>query len=220
MFPYAHSPSLCLTLISNIKISKHIPYLRLFTVLVSQKRLMLDIISWNIKRSDFMLINKRLSHNSPYIFNSEAWSHVTIPFLIYRSHYCAYELDARWQWETRHWNLAICGKQISLTDTTYKLSSDISLIDTIYKLSSEIPICGIEKWNKPTTVAVWSKVWNVFGRSNTGIVDSNTTRGVLSVRVYSVRVLTMGWCPVQWVIPTVYEIHASRLILMGTGQRA
>jgi hypothetical protein len=28
------------------------------------------------------------------------------------------------------------------------------------------------------TMAAWSKVWTVFARSNTGIVDSNPTRGM------------------------------------------
>jgi hypothetical protein len=48
----------------------------------------------------------------------------------------------------------------------------------------------------------------------------------MSVRVYSVcavlcvgRGLARGWSPVQGVVPAVYKIHSSRLILMGKQTR-
>jgi hypothetical protein len=58
----------------------------------------------------------------------------------------------------------------------------------------------------PITVAVRSKVWNIFACSNTGIVGSNPTRDMY-VCVYSMFVLgsglATGWSPVQGVLPTV-----------------
>jgi hypothetical protein len=60
----------------------------------------------------------------------------------------------------------------------------------------------------PVTVAARSKVWNVFARSNAGIVDSKPTRG-MDVCVYSVFVLgsglATGYSLVQGVLPNVLE---------------
>jgi hypothetical protein len=60
---------------------------------------------------------------------------------------------------------------------------------------------------------VRSTVWNVFARSNTGIVGLNPTRG-RAVCVYSVFVLscvgsglTTGWSSVQIVLPIVCKIR-------------
>jgi hypothetical protein len=46
--------------------------------------------------------------------------------------------------------------------------------------------------SRPITVAARPKAWNVFARSNTGIVGSNPTEG-MDVYVYSVFVSTP--CP-------------------------
>jgi hypothetical protein len=55
---------------------------------------------------------------------------------------------------------------------------------------------------RPITVAVRSKVRNVFARSNTGIVDSNPTRGtVLRMSFYSVPVVLCIERPCEWLIP-------------------
>jgi hypothetical protein len=67
----------------------------------------------------------------------------------------------------------------------------------------------------PTPVAARSKAWNVFVRSNTGILGSNPTRGMnVCVRLFYVCVvlcvgsgLAMGWSPVQGVLPTVYGLR-------------
>jgi hypothetical protein len=62
----------------------------------------------------------------------------------------------------------------------------------------------------PITVAAPSRAWNVFARSNTGMVGSNPIQGMDVVCVYSVFVLSCvgsglasGWSPVQGVLPTV-----------------
>jgi hypothetical protein len=58
----------------------------------------------------------------------------------------------------------------------------------------------------PIAVATPSAAWNVFARSNTGIVGSNPTRG-MDVRVYCVFVLSSslptGWSPIQKFLPTL-----------------
>jgi hypothetical protein len=67
---------------------------------------------------------------------------------------------------------------------------------------------------KPITVAARSKAWNVFVRSNPGIMGSNPTRGMdVCVRLFCVcdvlcasSVLATGWSPAQGVLPTVYRI--------------
>jgi hypothetical protein len=71
-------------------------------------------------------------------------------------------------------------------------------------------------------VVARSKARNVFARSNIGIVRLN--RGIDTVWVSSVFVLSgvgsglaTGLIPVQGVLPTVYKIHSSILILMGYG---
>jgi hypothetical protein len=66
----------------------------------------------------------------------------------------------------------------------------------------------------PVTVAVRSKAWTVFARSNTGIVGSNPNRGVdICVRLFYVCVILCSgsglatvWTPLQGVLPTVYRI--------------
>jgi hypothetical protein len=59
---------------------------------------------------------------------------------------------------------------------------------------------------QPITVVARSKAWNVFARSNTGIVGSNPTKG-MDVCVYFVFVLGYGFAtglsPIQAVLPTV-----------------
>jgi hypothetical protein len=63
----------------------------------------------------------------------------------------------------------------------------------------------------PITVATLSKAWNVFPRSNTGIVDSNPTKSTdVCLPLVCVCVvlcvgsgLATGWSPVQGVLPTV-----------------
>jgi hypothetical protein len=53
---------------------------------------------------------------------------------------------------------------------------------------------GIDGWNdsiKPVTVASRSEAWNVFARSNAGIVGSNPTQGMdVCVWVYFVFMLS------------------------------
>jgi hypothetical protein len=63
----------------------------------------------------------------------------------------------------------------------------------------------------PVTVAARSKAWHVFVRLNTGIVGSNSARG-MDVCVYPVFVLSCvgsglatGWSLVQGVLPIVYK---------------
>jgi hypothetical protein len=65
----------------------------------------------------------------------------------------------------------------------------------------------------PITVAAQSKAWNVFARSNTGIVGSNPNQG-MDVCVYSVFTLpcvdsgfATGWSPVQGVVPSVLRLR-------------
>jgi hypothetical protein len=57
----------------------------------------------------------------------------------------------------------------------------------------------------PIIVAAQSKAWNLFARSNTGIVGSNPIQS-MSVYVHSVFVLgsclATSWSPVQGVLPT------------------
>jgi hypothetical protein len=60
-------------------------------------------------------------------------------------------------------------------------------------------------------VAARSKAWTVFARSNTGVVGSNRTQGmVVCVRLFCVCVvpcvgsgLTMSWSPVKGVLPCI-----------------
>jgi hypothetical protein len=76
-------------------------------------------------------------------------------------------------------------------------------------------------------VAARSKARNIFARSNTEIVDSNPTRGMdICKRFFWLYVLcrerpcdrTDHPSKVSYQLPCI--IHSSRLILMGTGQRA
>jgi hypothetical protein len=61
----------------------------------------------------------------------------------------------------------------------------------------------------PITVAARPETWNVFVRSNTGIVGSNPTWGMDDcIRLFCVCAvlctesgLAMGWSPVQGVLP-------------------
>jgi hypothetical protein len=61
--------------------------------------------------------------------------------------------------------------------------------------------------NLPITVSSRSKAWNVFARSNAGIVGSNPTRDMdVCLRLFCVCVcsdLAKGWFSVQGVLPTV-----------------
>jgi hypothetical protein len=65
----------------------------------------------------------------------------------------------------------------------------------------------------PVTVDAQSTAWTVFGRSNTGIVCLNPTRGMdVCVRLFCVcvvlcvgRGLATGLSPVQGVLPAVYK---------------
>jgi hypothetical protein len=67
---------------------------------------------------------------------------------------------------------------------------------------------------EPITVAAWSKAWTVFALSNTGVVDSNPTGDMdVCVRLFCVCVvlrvgsgLATDWCPIQGVLPSVYNI--------------
>jgi hypothetical protein len=59
-------------------------------------------------------------------------------------------------------------------------------------------------------MAAQYKTWNVFSRSNTGIVGSNPTRGMDVYVLYSV---CRDWSPVQGVLPTVYELLYVYIIL-------
>jgi hypothetical protein len=58
----------------------------------------------------------------------------------------------------------------------------------------------------PITVAARSRAWNVFARSNTGIVHSNPPEG-MDVCVHYVFALgsglALGWSPVRGVLPTL-----------------
>jgi hypothetical protein len=64
----------------------------------------------------------------------------------------------------------------------------------------------------PITLAALSRAWTIFARSNTGVVGSNTTRGMdVCVRLFCVvpcvgSGLATGWSPIQGVLPTVYRI--------------
>jgi hypothetical protein len=63
----------------------------------------------------------------------------------------------------------------------------------------------------PITVGAEAKAWTVFAHSNTGILGSNSTRGMdVCVRLLCVCVLlrsgsglVTGWSPLQGVLPTV-----------------
>jgi hypothetical protein len=65
----------------------------------------------------------------------------------------------------------------------------------------------VGKFSKSITVAALSKAWTVFARSNTGVVDSNSTRGMdIYICLFCVYVvlcidvgLTNSWSPVQGV---------------------
>jgi hypothetical protein len=60
-------------------------------------------------------------------------------------------------------------------------------------------------------VAVRSKAWTVFARSNTGIVGSNPAQGMdVCLRLFCVCVgsgLATCWSPVQGALPTVYSLR-------------
>jgi hypothetical protein len=63
-------------------------------------------------------------------------------------------------------------------------------------------------------MAAPSKAWTAFYRSKTGVLDSNTIRGMdVCVPLFCVYVilcvgsgLATGWYPIQGVLPTVYKI--------------
>jgi hypothetical protein len=64
--------------------------------------------------------------------------------------------------------------------------------------------------SRPIRVVARSKAWTVFARSNTGILGSNSTWGIVCVRLFCVCAvlctddgLATGWSPVQGVLPTV-----------------
>jgi hypothetical protein len=79
----------------------------------------------------------------------------------------------------------------------------------------QLPPILMQMWRSPAdiTVAARSKAWTVFARSNTGIVDSNPTRGMdVCVSLLCVCVvlcvgsgLATGWSPVRGVLPAVYK---------------
>jgi hypothetical protein len=78
----------------------------------------------------------------------------------------------------------------------------------------DIHLLITDKWHVPTTVAAQSKAWTVFARSNTGIVGSNPTQGmVVCVRLFCCVVLCVGsglatgWFPDQGVLQTVYRLR-------------
>jgi hypothetical protein len=52
----------------------------------------------------------------------------------------------------------------------------VKIVLTVLKNKTDLYLCMI--WNTLNTVAVRSKAWTVFARSNAGIVDSNPTRGM------------------------------------------
>jgi hypothetical protein len=60
-------------------------------------------------------------------------------------------------------------------------------------------------------VAARSEAWTGFARSNTGIVDSNTTQGMdVCLRLFYVCAgggLATSWSPVQGVLPTVLGLR-------------
>jgi hypothetical protein len=79
---------------------------------------------------------------------------------------------------------------------------------------------------QPFTVVVLSKARIVFARSNSAIMGSSRTREMyerlrflLFVLTYLGSDLTTSWSPVQGVLPAVYKIHNSRLILNGKQAR-
>jgi hypothetical protein len=74
----------------------------------------------------------------------------------------------------------------------------------------------VQKYQLPRTtitMAVRSKAWTVFARSNTGVVDSNHTRGMnVCLHLFCVFVvqfvgsgLAAGWSPTQGILPPVYD---------------
>jgi hypothetical protein len=82
---------------------------------------------------------------------------------------------------------------------------------------------GRSQW--PITVAVQSKAWTVFARSNTVVVGSNPTRDmVVYVRLLCFFVvlyvgsgLAMGWFSVQGVLQTVYRIKKMKKLSRSKG---
>jgi hypothetical protein len=74
-----------------------------------------------------------------------------------------------------------------------------------------IHISGKVKVKLPLTVAARPKAWTVFARSNTGVVDSNPTRGMdVCMHLFCVCValcigsgLATGWSPVQGDLPCI-----------------
>jgi hypothetical protein len=81
-------------------------------------------------------------------------------------------------------------------------------------LASKFINCICKSTLVPIIAAAQSKEWNIFARSNTGIMGSNPTRGMdVGVRLFCICVvlcvgsgLATGWSPVQEVLPTVYSI--------------
>jgi hypothetical protein len=78
------------------------------------------------------------------------------------------------------------------------------------------------------TVAARSKAWTIIACSNTGIVISNSTRGMdVWVRLFCVCViLCVGsglatiWSPIQGVLPTVYRLRNWKAAKVHKGFRA
>jgi hypothetical protein len=109
-----------------------------------------------------------------------------------------------WVWNTRELLFAFTMPTAVMIQTSVVRSIfDSMLLVNTYEHTS------------PITVAARSKTWTVFARSNTGVMDSNPTKGMdVCVRLFCAYVvlcvgrgLATGWSPVQGVLPTVYGLR-------------
>jgi hypothetical protein len=88
-------------------------------------------------------------------------------------------------WRINNWNSHYpCVKCLQLSLFTFKSSN------TLYP-SSPAHLSAVKHITVPITVSARSKAWTVFTRSNTGIVGSKSTQGMVAciVCVYSVFVM-------------------------------
>jgi hypothetical protein len=99
-------------------------------------------------------------------------------------------------------NIKICCRWALMPSETWLLASRLTLKCVV--LGHFFYILCLLVLSPPITVAARSRTWTVISRSNTGIVGSNSTRGmVVCIRLFCVCVLkcfgsclSMGWSPV------------------------
>jgi hypothetical protein len=79
---------------------------------------------------------------------------------------------------------------------------------TLYEL---FDIWPLPEFIRAVTVAARSKAWNVFARSNAGIVGSNPTQGMdICLCLFCVCIcsgLATGWSPIEGVLPIVLGLR-------------